>query len=196
MAERLSPAFFTRDVATVARDLIGVSLLVDGVGGLIVETEAYDQRDPASHSFHGVTPRNAAMFGAPGRAYVYRSYGLHWCLNFVCEKDGIGSAVLIRALEPQAGIDIMSQRRSIGNVRHLCTGPGRLTQALAIDIGVNGASLDEPTFDLRKPAASAQLVEGHRIGITLGTETLWCFGLAGSRYLSRAFPILDGGASG
>ncbi len=181
-------------MATVARDLIGVSLLADGVRGIIVETEAYGQYDPASHSFRGVTARNTAMFGPPGKAYGYRSDGIHWCLNFVCEDEGIGSAVLIRALEPQAAIGIMAQRRGVGNVRLLCGGPGRLTQALAIDIGMDGASLDQPPFALRKPASTARVIEGRRIGITLGTETPWHFGLARSPYLSRAFLIPGGGA--
>jgi DNA-3-methyladenine glycosylase len=187
MRSTLTQSFFARDVATVARDLIGVSLLVDGVGGIIVETEAYDQIDPASHSFRGLTPRSAAMFGPPGRAYVYRSYGIHWCLNFVCEVEGTGAAVLVRALEPRVGVEIMAERRGVSDVRRLCAGPGRLTQALGIDSGLNGLVLDRPPFHLEKPDVVARLMEGRRIGITRGAETLWRFGLAGSPYLSRAF---------
>ena len=185
----IAESFFARDAVTVARDLIGVSLLVDGVGGIIVETEAYRQLDPASHSFRGITRRNAVMFGPPGRAYVYQSYGIHWCLNFVCEAEGIGAAVLIRALEPQAGIETMTVRRRVSKVRRLCAGPGRLTQALSIDKGLDGAVLDRWPFVLKSSGSAAQLVEGRRIGITLGTETHWRFGLAGSPYLSRAFPL-------
>jgi DNA-3-methyladenine glycosylase len=195
MRDTLPPSFFARDVATVARDLIGVSLLVDGIGGIIVETEAYDQLDPASHSFRGITARNAIMFGPPGRAYVYRSYGIHWCLNFVCEDEGAGAAVLIRALEPRIGAETMSRRRGLSDVRLLCAGPGRLTRALGIDIGLNGALLDQPPFRLEKPRAVAEMVEGRRIGITQGADTPWRFGLAGSPYLSRAFPVAVPGAS-
>ena len=188
MGDTLSPSFFARDVATVARELIGVSLLVDGVGGIIVETEGYDQLDPASHSFRGVSARNAVMFGPPGRAYVYRSYGIHWCLNFVCENEGSGAAVLIRALEPMAGIEVMAGRRGIADIRLLCAGPGRLTQALGISIELNCTSLDRPPFCLERAHGTLETVEGRRIGITRGAETLWRFGLAGSPYLSRAFP--------
>ena len=193
MPETIGSSFFARDVATVARELIGVSLLVDGVGGIIVETEAYDQLDPASHSFRGPTPRNAAMFGPPGRAYVYRSYGIHWCLNFVCDAEGIGAAVLIRALEPRAGLAAMAERRGVSSTRTLCAGPGRLTQALGIDIGLNGTVLDGPPFHLETAGERLRLVQGRRIGITLGAETPWRFGLAGSLYLSRAFPTSGDG---
>lgn len=195
MHDVLTPSFFARDVATVAAELIGVSLLVDGIGGIIVETEAYDQFDPASHSFRGVRARNAVMFGPPGRAYVYRSYGIHWCLNFVCEDEGAGAAVLIRALEPRAGIEVMANRRKITEIRRLCAGPGRLTQALKIDIALNGASLDLPPFRLERARAVPDTVEGTRIGITRGAETPWRFGLAGSPYLSRAFPERNAVAS-
>jgi DNA-3-methyladenine glycosylase len=191
MSGRLKPAFFARDVATVARDLVGACLLVDGVSGVIVETEAYDRHDPASHSFRGPTPRNAPMFGPPGQAYIYRSYGIHWCLNFVCDEEGSASAVLIRALEPLVGIETMMERRAAGDVRRLCAGPGRLTQALGIDFGLNGAALDAPPFVLRAKNNDVRLVVGPRIGITLAAQTPWRSGLEGSPYLSRAFAPLD-----
>lgn len=183
--------FFDRPAATVAADLIGCTLTVDGVGGVIVETEAYDGTDPASHSVNGMTPRNAAMFGPPGHAYVYRSYGIHWCLNFVCEPEGDGAAVLIRALEPTAGIDVMRARRRMEDVRKLCAGPGRLCQALEVDRGHDGMALDAPPFAITMPAAAPPLVAGTRIGITRGAETAWRFGWAQSRFLSRRFQNLS-----
>lgn len=182
----LTEDFFARDAVSVARSLIGVRLLVDGVGGRIVETEAYDAGDPASHSFAGPTPRNAAMFGPVGRAYVYRSYGLHWCLNMVCAADRPGSAVLIRAIEPEVGHAAMRTRRGGGIVdRLLCSGPGRLAQALGVDAALNGAALDQPPFALSAPDTAPAVVAGPRIGITKGAATPWRFCLAGSRYLSR-----------
>ncbi|MEF2072507.1 DNA-3-methyladenine glycosylase [Consotaella aegiceratis] len=183
----LSIGFFDRPAAEVAHDLIGTILTVDGVGGRITETEAYDQDDPASHSFIGPTARNGVMFGPAGRAYVYRSYGIHWCLNAVCEPEGVGSAVLIRALEPLYGLDRMQQRRGLDDARKLCTGPGRLCQALGIDLGFNGLPLDEPPFQLAGDGHLGEVVIGQRIGITRGVETTWRYGLAGSRYLSRPF---------
>lgn len=183
----LDPGFFARDVETVARALIGVDLSVDGVGGIIVETEAYDAADPASHSFRGKTARNAAMFGATGHAYVYRIYGLHWCLNMV-GGTGPGSAVLIRAIEPLHGIDIMRARRGLSDVRTLCSGPGKLAQALAITRDLDGLSLLAPPFALRDDGGARTLVAGPRIGISVGQERERRFGVAGSRYLSRPFP--------
>jgi DNA-3-methyladenine glycosylase len=175
-------AAFDRDVEQVARALIGATLLVDGVGGTIVETEAYDADDPASHSARGPSPRNAAMFGPAGRAYVYRSYGIHWCFNIVCAP---GSAVLIRALEPTHGLDTMIARRGLANPRLLCAGPGRLCQALGIDARLDHAPIDAPPFTLILATSAAPLHAGPRIGITRAMDTPWRFCLAGSRYLSR-----------
>ena len=180
----LSPAFYARPAPEVARALIGVQLLVNGVGGRVVETEAYDCDDPASHSFNGPTVRNAAMFGPPGRAYVYRSYGLHWCLNVVCGVKR-GSAVLIRALEPEHGFDLMRQRRGQVSDRDLCRGPGRLCQALAITGALDGRPLDTVPFAVLDRVAQAEVVTGGRIGITRAADTPWRFSLAGSRFLSR-----------
>lgn len=188
---------FAAPAHEVARRLIGVTLLVDGVGGRIVETEAYDQADPASHTFGGPTARNAAMFGPPGCAYVYRSYGLHWCLNTVCREAGHGAGVLLRALEPTHGIDTMRTRRGLQDVRLLCAGPGRLAQALGIDAEMNGLPLHMPPFALLQTDAAAaregadrwpdEIVAGPRIGISKAVDVPWRFGLKGSRYLSRAF---------
>ena len=183
---------FSADAATVARQLIGTTLLVDGVGGRIVEVEAYDQSDPASHTFAGPTPRCAAMFGPPGCAYVYRSYGLHWCLNTVCREAGHGAGVLLRALEPTHGLDTMRARRGLDNPRLLCAGPGRLTQALGVDARCNGLALQPPLFSLLQPApgpdvAAIEVVCGPRIGISKAVEVPWRFGERGSRFLSRAF---------
>jgi DNA-3-methyladenine glycosylase len=181
-ATQLSASFFARDVVSVARDLIGATLLVDGVGGLIVETEAYATHDPASHSFGGATRRNAAMFGPPGHAYVYRSYGIHWCLNFVCEP---GSAVLVRALEPRFGLDAMRERRGSDAVRLLCSGPGRLCQALGVTIAMNGSALDAAPFSILKAELSLDVVAGPRIGITRAVELPWRFAHRNSPFLSR-----------
>ena len=172
----------------VARQLIGVTLLVDGVGGIIVETEAYDREDPASHSFAGPTQRNATMFGPAGHAYVYRSYGIHWCLNFTCRVAGHGAGVLIRALEPRSGLDTMRARRGLADERLLCAGPGRLGQALGITLAHYGLPLDRPPFFVAAGAEPVDVVAGPRIGLTKGVEAPWRFGLAGSRYLSKAFP--------
>jgi DNA-3-methyladenine glycosylase len=181
------PAFFARNVLDVARDLIGIGLFVDGVGGRIVETEAYDPSDAASHSFGGRTERNAAMFGPPGHAYVYRSYGIHWCLNFVCGETS-GSAVLIRALEPTRGIDAMCARRGLNDVRLLCAGPGRLCQALAITRDHDGAALDVPPFALEPGNAPVKIAAATRIGITRAADLPWRFVEANSAFLSRKVP--------
>lgn len=183
-----SSALFDRPVLAVARDLVGATLLVGGVGGTIVETEAYDREDPASHSFAGETARNRSMFGPPGRAYVYRSYGLHWCLNIVCGPPGHGSAVLIRALRPEAGLDVMAARRGTANPRLLCSGPGRLTQALGIARAHDGVPLDAPPFRLTARGGPVEVVSGPRIGISKAADLPWRFGLAGAPDLSRPFP--------
>jgi DNA-3-methyladenine glycosylase len=177
--------FFARSVHEVAPDLIGVTLLIDGVGGRIVEVEAYDQEDPASHGYRGRTPRNAVMFGPPGYAYVYRSYGIHWCLNFVCGEEGVADAVLIRALEPTAGIEEQRRRRGVQGLRSLCSGPGKLCQALGITGAHNGLGLDQPPFELQSRVEIPEIVTGPRIGITQATELSWRYGLAGSPFLSR-----------
>ncbi|KQT52779.1 MULTISPECIES: DNA-3-methyladenine glycosylase [unclassified Aureimonas] len=178
-------AFFERPSSLVAAELIGATLLVDGVGGIVVETEAYDETDPASHTFGGMTPRNASMFGPAGHAYVYRSYGIHWCLNVVCERAGHGSGVLIRALEPTAGIETMRERRGVADIRLLASGPGRLGQALGIDRSLDGRALDAPPFELRAGTARIETAAGLRIGITRGADTPWRFVAAGSRFLSK-----------
>ena len=182
----LPPEFFGDAVAVVARNLIGTTLLVDGIGGVIVETEAYARDDPASHSFGGETARNASMFGPPGHAYVYRSYGIHWCLNVVCGEQA-GSAVLIRALAPEVGIEVMRERRRLTDVRLLCAGPGRLCEALAITRAHDGLRLDREPFSLAAPTAEPDVVVGPRIGIARGVEMPWRFGVAGSPFLSRPF---------
>jgi len=178
---------FVQNSSEVARRLIGMTLLVGGVGGIIVETEAYDREDPASHSFSGPTPRNAVMFGPPGRAYVYLSYGIHWCLNFVCREAGHGAGVLIRALEPTTGVSTMIKRRRQEDPRMLCAGPGRLGQALAVTRELNGKRIDAAPFSLTAASTRARVVCGPRIGISKAIELPWRFGLAGSRYLSRPF---------
>jgi DNA-3-methyladenine glycosylase len=187
-ARRLKADDFGGDAHAVARTLIGCTLLVDGVGGVIVETEAYDREDPASHSHAGPTPRNQAMFGPPGHAYVYRSYGIHWCLNFVCREEGHGAGVLIRAIEPTAGLDRMRTRRGLEEARLLCSGPGRVGQALGITRELNGLRLDRAPFEVLAAPSEAGIVTGPRIGISKAMDVPWRFGLAGSKFLSRPFP--------
>jgi DNA-3-methyladenine glycosylase len=182
---RLSREFFARSVHEVAPELIGATLLVDGVGGVIVEVEAYDQEDPASHGFRGPTPRNTAMFGPPGHAYVYRSYGIHWCLNFVCDVEGRAEAALVRALEPTHGIETMRERRGLDDPRALCSGPGKLCQALGITRDLDGRALDVAPFELHAREEKPALAVGARIGITRAADLPWRYGLAGSRFLSR-----------
>ena len=172
-------------VHEVAPDLVGATLLVDGVGGRIVEVEAYDHEDPAAHGYRGRTARNASMFGPPGHAYVYRSYGIHWCLNLVCEDEGTASAVLLRALEPTRGLDTMQARRGVEDPRLLCSGPGRLCQALGVTRDHDGLPLDVPPFRIEAPEETVEVVASARIGITRAADLPWRYAVAGSRYLSR-----------
>src|SRR4051812_34698492 len=174
---RLSRNFFDRSVHAVAPDLVGATLLVDGVGGTIVEVEAYHHTDPAAHSYGGRTARNAVMFGPPGYAYVYRSYGIHWCVNVVCEEEGSASAVLIRALAPTAGLATMWRRRGLKDERLLCSGPGRLCEALGITAAHNGLALDRPPFALTAREADVEIAVGPRIGITKAVDLPWRYGL-------------------
>ncbi len=176
--------FWNRPPEQVAAELIGYDFRVSGIGGTIVETEAYAPDDPASHSFAGETRRNAAMFGPPGRAYVYRSYGLHWCLNFVCQR---GSAVLLRALEPVHGVDLMIERRGLAEPRLLCSGPGRVAQALGVDGSLNGAPLEGGIFAFEPPGRPFSVIAGPRIGITKAIDRAWRFGHADSRFVSKRF---------
>lgn len=178
-------ATLARSVHEAARALVGWTFLLDGVGGVVVETEAYAPDDPASHSFPGRTNRNATMFGPPGRLYVYRSYGLHWCANVVCEPEGTGAAVLLRALEPTHGVEQMRRRRGLEDVRLLCAGPGRLTQALGISIEHDGLDVGRAPFELLPPGAVAEIATGTRIGITKAGERPWRYALTGSAYVSR-----------
>ncbi len=188
MTARLRCAFFARSVHVVAPELIGATLLVDRVGGVIVEVEAYHHTDPAAHSYNGCTERNAVMFGPPGTAYVYRSYGIHWCLNFVCEVEGSASAVLIRALEPTQGLAVMRRRRGMSEPRELCSGPGKLAQAFGITHKHNGLALDRPPFELRAREGTPEILTGPRIGISKAVERPWRYGLKGSKFLSKPFP--------
>lgn len=186
----LDADFFARPVAEVAPELVGCTLLVGGVGGVVVETERYQQDDPASHSFGGPRGRNAVMFGPPGRVYVYRSYGIHWCMNLVCEPEGSGAAVLLRALMPTHGLDAMRARRAGRPDRLLCAGPGRLCAALGVDGALDGASVVEPdgAVAVHGRTGAVRIVRGPRVGITKATARPWRFGLAGSAHLSRPFP--------
>jgi len=188
LGKPLKRAFFGRSVHEVAPDLIGATMLVNGTGGLIVEVEAYHHTEPAAHSYRGPTPRNMVMFGPPGFAYVYRSYGIHWCVNFVCEKEGSASAVLIRALEPTHGLAAMRRRRKLGDERALCSGPGKLTEALGITHAHNGLALDRPPIALYARTRNVDVVSGIRIGLTKAVDLPWRYGLKGSRFLSKPFP--------
>ena len=187
-SRRLEVGFFDRSVHDVARDLVGCALLFDGVGGVIVECESYERDDPACHAYGGLTGRTEPLFGPPGHAYVYLSYGVHSCLNFVCEPEGTAAAVLIRALEPRWGIEEMSRRRGRDRMRELCSGPGKLTEALGIGLEMDRAPLAEPPFELGGRDHGWDDVAvgtGPRIGITRAAELPWRFCAAGSEYLSR-----------
>jgi DNA-3-methyladenine glycosylase len=187
LGKPLRRAFFARHVLEVAPDLIGVTMLVNGAGGIIVEVEAYHHTEPAAHSFNGPTLRNSVMFGPPGFVYVYRSYGIHWCINFVCEKKGSASAVLIRALQPTHGIAAMRRRRGLNDEKSLCSGPGKLTEALGITHRQNAMALDAPPFALHARAGKPDIVTGVRIGLTKAVELPWRYGLRGSKFLSKPF---------
>jgi DNA-3-methyladenine glycosylase len=189
MATLLRREFFARSVHEVAPELIGATLLCKGVGGIIVEVEAYHHTDPAAHSFNGRTERNAIMFGPAGYVYVYRSYGIHWCLNFVCEREGSASAVLIRALAPTQGLRVMRRRRGLAEERLLCSGPGRLCEALGITAAHNGLALDRPPFEIFARKEDVDIAVGPRIGLTKAVDQPWRFGLKGSRYLSKPFKL-------
>jgi DNA-3-methyladenine glycosylase len=184
---RLRKSFFDRSVHDVAPELIGATLLVDGVGGIIVEVEAYHHTEPAAHSYNGQTPRNAVMFGPPGFLYVYRSYGIHWCMNFVCEAAGSASAVLVRALQPTQGLAAMKRRRGTIEERQLCSGPGKVCEALGVTRKHNGLPLDKPPFELRARADDFDVAIGVRIGITKAAELPWRYGVKGSPFLSKPF---------
>jgi len=185
--EPLPQSFFARSVHDVAPQLIGATLTFNNVGGVIVEVEAYHHTDPAAHSYNGKTERNEVMFGPPGHAYVYRSYGIHWCLNFVCEPEGSASAVLIRAIQPTQGLATMRRRRRLHDERRLCSGPGRLCEALAITRAHNGLALDRPPFALYAAQKEPPITVGARIGLTKAADFPWRYGLSGSPFLSKPF---------
>jgi DNA-3-methyladenine glycosylase len=184
---RLRKSFFARSVHEVAPDLIGATFLVNGVGGIIVEVEAYDQTDPAAHSFRGPTPRNAVMFGPPGFTYVYLSYGLNWCVNFVCQAAGSAAGVLIRAVEPTHGLAAMRRRRGVADAKALCSGPGRLCQALAITKTLSELPIDRSPIALHAGSGEAEIATGVRIGLTKAVNLPWRYGLKGSKFLSKRF---------
>jgi len=188
LGKALKRGFFDRSVHEVAPDLIGATMLVNGVGGIIVEVEAYHHTEPAAHSYNGPTPRNQIMFGPPGYVYVYRSYGIHWCVNFVCEKAGSAAAVLIRALEPTHGLAAMRRRRHAVDPHALCSGPGKLTEALGITIAHNTLPLDQAPFVLHARTEDVEIATGIRIGITKAVELPWRYGVRGSKFLSKPFP--------
>jgi DNA-3-methyladenine glycosylase len=182
---RLDRSFFERGLLEVARGLIGVRLALADVGGVIVEVEAYEPADPASHAYRGRTAYNDALFSPPGCAYIHRSHGIHWCLNFTCTEPGTG--ILVRALEPTCRLDVMAARRGVSQPKLLCSGPGRLGQALQVSRDLNGLPLDAPPFQLDVGPVRGEIAVGRRIGLTKGVETPWRFGLAGSPFLSRPF---------
>jgi DNA-3-methyladenine glycosylase len=191
VGERLGEQFFARSVHEVARDLVGCTLLFGGCGGVIVETESYERDDPACHAYVGMTARNEVLFGPPGRAYVYLSYGIHSLLNAVAEPDGEAAAVLIRALEPSVGIEQMRRRRRREDPEELCSGPGKLTEALGVSLGDNGASLAEPPFEVLPRSGEwpeVRIAAGPRVGISKAMENPWRFCAAGSRFVSRPWP--------
>lgn len=184
---KLRKSFFARSVHEVTPELIGATFMFGRTGGVIVEVEAYHHTDPAAHSYGGMTTRNAVMFGPAGHAYVYRSYGLHWCVNLVCEPAGSAAAVLIRAIEPVSGISLMQRRRGVTDERQLCSGPGKLTEAMGITHAHNGLPLDEAPFSLLGRTGDPEVVTGPRIGITKAADLPWRYGLKGSRFLSKPF---------
>jgi len=191
VGERLGEQFFARSVHEVAPDLVGCTLLFGGCGGVIVETESYERDDPACHAYVGKTARNEVLFGPPGRAYVYLSYGIHSLLNAVAEPDGDAAAVLIRALEPSVGIEQMRRRRRREDPEELCSGPGKLTDALGVGLGDNGASLAEPPFEILPRSGEwgqVAIAAGPRIGISKAMENPWRFYAAGNRFVSRPWP--------
>jgi DNA-3-methyladenine glycosylase len=188
LGRQVKRSFFGRSVHEVAPDLIGATLLMNGVGGIIVEVEAYHHSEPAAHSYRGPTPRNMIMFGPPGFSYVYRSYGIHWCVNFVCEAEGSASAVLIRALEPTHGLAAMRRRRGVDELRALCSGPGKLCEALGITIAHSELALDAPPYAIHARRGKADVVAGVRIGITKAADLPWRYGLRGSKFVSKPFP--------
>ena len=184
---RLRRSFFARSVHDVAPELIGATLMVGGAGGVIVEVEAYHHTDPAAPSYIGMTPRNAVMFGPPGFAYVYRSYGIHWCLNVVCEPEGSASAILIRASEPTAGTAAMRRRRGLTELRALCSRPNKQNKTHNKTNRQNGLALDRAPLEIRARASAPDIVTGPRIGITKAVEHPWRYGLKGSQFLSKPF---------
>jgi DNA-3-methyladenine glycosylase len=190
-AQRLDAAFFARSVHEVARDLVGCRLFYDGRGGIVVETESYERDDPACHAYVGLTKRTEVLFGPPGRAYVYLSYGIHSLLNAVAEPEGEAAAVLFRALEPTDGLDAMRARRGARPDTDLCSGPGKLTEALGIDLADNGADLERDPFCLlqREPDWNGEIIAGPRVGITKAVERPWRFCLADSPHVSRPRPF-------
>jgi DNA-3-methyladenine glycosylase len=187
LGSRLRKSFFARSVHKVAPDLIGATFLVNGVGGIIVEVEAYDQTDPAAHSFRGPTPQNAVMFGPPGYTYIYLSYGLNWCVNFVCQAAGSAAGVLLRAIEPTHGLAAMRRRRGVTDAKALCSGPGKLCEALAITKALSELPIDRSPIALHARSGGAETATGVRIGLTKAVDLPWRYGLKGSKYLSKPF---------